>query len=60
MEYTVLTGKSNSLSDARLEIERKVEKLLKQGWELNGGISVSNSQDDYSDCYVLAQALVKK
>lgn len=60
MEYTVLTGKSNTLSDARLEIERKVEKLLKQGWELNGGISVSNSQDDYSARYVLAQALVKK
>lgn len=60
MEYTVLTGKSNSLSDARLEIERKVEKLLKQGWELNGGVSVATSQDDYSIYYVLAQALVKK
>lgn len=54
MEYTVLTGKSNSLSDARLEIERKVEKLLKQDWELNGGVSVATSQDDYSIYYVLA------
>jgi hypothetical protein len=51
MEYIVVFG------DSKLEFEKDVASYLRQGWELVGGVSISQWQN-YSIKY--AQALVKR
>ena len=58
MEYTVVSFEARSLSGAKSKLEEAVTKLLKSGWELQGGVSVS--MDAEVDFYVLCQAMVKK
>ncbi|GAA4764586.1 hypothetical protein GCM10023230_12700 [Flavobacterium hankyongi] len=53
MEYKIVTDTSELL------IEEKVAALLKQGWKLQGGISITfNAGRGNSDLY-FAQALIK-
>ena len=59
MNYRVLTEESKDRSEAAKELERKVEELLNEGWNLYGGVSITVSPHGYADYYILAQAMVK-
>ena len=62
MEYKVVTVKDGFLSSAMLDITQEVNQLLKQGWRLQGGVSISSHVEDggYNDQYCLAQSLVRE
>lgn len=62
MEYKVVTVKEGFLRNATSEITDKVNSLLKQGWRLQGGVSISYHAEGggYNSQYCLAQALVRE
>ena len=61
MEYKVVTVKDGFLDSATYEITREVNRLLKEGWRLQGGVSISSHVEDCDDDqYCLAQALVRE
>ena len=55
--YVIATGASTGIQ----EFDDKVQKLLNEGWECQGGISFgTEGLDKYNEtCWILAQALVK-
>jgi len=62
MKYKVVTIKAGFLSSAMLAITQEVNRLLKEGWRLQGGVSISSHAEGggYNDQYCLAQALVRE
>lgn len=59
MEYKVVTGRKEYLNEAELELEKEVNRLLAQGWILQGGVSIDSYNVGYGSRYILAQALVR-
>ena len=54
MEYKIVNANCTEY------LEEKVNELIKDGWQLQGGVSISLSESDdymYFDC---AQAMIKK
>lgn len=58
MEYKVITVSDYGLRIAREELEKTVNELLKQGWKLQGGISLQIREAVYGTQYMFAQAMV--
>lgn len=52
-DYTVV------LKDHPIELQERVMELVSQGWELQGGVSVSVSESDEYRYVYYAQALIK-
>ncbi len=42
------------------ELNRKVNKMISDGWETLGGISVSLSETDENQYFIVAQAMTRK
>ncbi len=59
MEYEVVTVEDRNLSFANTELVNEVNALLKKGWKLQGGVSVSCHVLNGREYYNLAQALVR-
>ena len=53
MEYKIVTATSESI------LEEEIRALLKQGWKLQGGISISYNRGRGSTDLYFAQALIK-
>lgn len=60
MEYEVVTVEDRNLSFANTELVNEVNALLKKGWQLQGGVSISCHMIGYAEYYNLAQALVRR
>ena len=60
MEYKIVTVEEERLYDAKERLMSDVNFLLKQGWRLQGGVSIScHVLSDSDEYYNLAQALVR-
>ena len=59
MEYKVVTAEQQYLWDAEARLKKEVNSLLKDGWRLQGGVSVAVKVIGYSSYYTLVQALVR-
>ncbi len=62
--YQIICSNDNSLYEAIQEVEAKVNKLKKDGWTEQGGVSISHAVAIYtyfhnSHHYTVAQAMVK-
>ena len=63
MEYKVITVKKVDLDIAKSRLMLDVNRLLQQGWKIQGGVSISCYSCDYHNSverYTLAQALVRE
>ena len=54
MKYIIIEG------DSTEKVEDEVERLLREGWSLQGGIGISVSESDEFRYVNFAQAMVKK
>jgi hypothetical protein len=54
MEYEVVEGNSS------LILEENVKRRLEQGWELQGGVSVTTGSDYNNVAYSYAQAMIRR
>lgn len=59
MEYKVVTARKEYLNEAEWELEKEVNRLLAQGWILQGGVSIDTCEVGRGFWYILAQALVR-
>ena len=62
--YKIVSEHGNYLSSTTQSVENKVNKLKKEGWIEQGGVSISHSVVAYphsskTDYYTVAQAMVK-
>lgn len=53
MEYKIITATSESI------LEEAIKSLLKQGWKLQGGISITYNHGLGSTDFYFAQAVMK-
>lgn len=53
MEYKIITASSESI------LEEEIMALLKQGWKLQGGISITYNNGRGSTDFYFAQAVIK-
>lgn len=60
MEYKLVTVEQKNLYDAKERLMSDVNFLLKKGWQLQGGVSISCHMIGYAEYYNLAQALVRR
>ena len=54
MEYKVVVGNSAWI------LEENVSKRLEEGWELQGGVSVTTGSDSDNAKYSYAQAMIRR
>ena len=59
MNYRVIVVSEDDAGISAMKLEQKVNELLKQGWKLQGGVSVSGSEIDSSCRVVMTQAMIK-
>lgn len=59
MEYKVVTTEQSDLNIAQELLMQEVNYLLSQGWQLQGGVSISCHVLYDDEYYNLAQALVR-
>ena len=57
-QYKIVHAISRALCDAVKYLEKEVNELLQEGWELQGGVSVSKA--DNGSYSAACQAMVKK
>ena len=58
MKYKVITMNIGYLSTKNIsDFEKEVEKYLKEGWKLQGGVKI---QRDIEDIYRCSQAVIKE
>ena len=53
MEYRIFTDKSY------IDLEAFITKRVKDGWKLQGGISVSRSEKERDSYFIFAQAMIR-
>ena len=53
MEYRIFTDKSY------IDLEVFITKRIDEGWRLQGGISISRSEDERTSYFVFAQAMIR-
>ncbi|MBQ8044212.1 MAG: DUF1737 domain-containing protein [Clostridia bacterium] len=59
MKYKLITVEDSFYSFAQEKLENEVNALLKEGWRLQGGVSVSTYvEGNYDTNYVMSQAMV--
>ena len=56
MEYKIVYIKYRPLNSGIKELEEKITELIKEGWQVQGGVSIT-THTDFS--FTLAQAMVK-
>ena len=59
MNYRVIVVSESNAVISAMKLEQKVNELLKQGWKLQGGVSVSRSEIGSSCRVVMTQAMIK-
>ena len=59
MKYEVIVVEHPHKLKAQLKLQEKVNELLKDGWDVNGGVSVSAYVFEFTQYYVLAQSMIK-
>ena len=57
--YKIVSADKNVLLIAINEVEAEVNKLKKEGWSEQGGVSVSTTKYGYATYYTVAQAMKK-
>ena len=57
MQYIVACRQSSVISIALFDLKVEVEKYIKEGYRLQGGISISESRVGF---YTVAQAMIKE
>ena len=60
MEYQTVYETSEYLYDGSKKLDNKVNELIKDGWEPQGGVSVSPEVYGHKTWYTLCQAMVKR
>ena len=60
MEYQIVRERRSSLSECFTCIEKKVNKLCREGWKPQGGVSISVRADEYTATYYACQAMIKE
>lgn len=60
MEYKVVFVEKNSISFATMDLEKKVNALIKEGWKPQGGISISKWDDGTFIHITLSQAMIRE
>jgi len=56
MDYRIVYVDNNVKRDALIELEEKVNRLCRDGWKLQGGISVTTNKNGG---YLACQAMVR-
>ncbi len=59
MNYRVIVVSENNAGISAMKLEQKVNELLKQGWKLQGGVSVARAETAFSCMVVMTQAMTK-
>lgn len=60
MDYIILQAESKDRWDAARSLQEDVKSKMQNGYEPQGGISVSISKHGYEDWYLFSQAMIKK
>lgn len=65
MKYKTIVIKDRLLCNAQKSIEQEVNRLLEDGWNLQGGLSVNEAWEIRTDFpsssyFTLAQAMIKE
>ena len=60
MEYKVIVVSNPYEINAVKQFEREVKEYIRDGWKLQGGVSVTRTDYDNNQQTVLAQALIKE
>lgn len=60
MDYRIVVVSENWHTDAARELEKEVKRLIKSGWKLQGGVSVSRSDHGSLTKVVMSQAMIKE
>lgn len=56
MEYQVVYAQGSEFYEVAAELDKKVNKLLKEGWALQGGVTQSITKYEW---HYMSQAMVK-
>ena len=56
--YKIVYAQEKYLYDATRKVEKEVNKLKREGWKEQGGVSISRAELDGN--FYVAQAMVKK
>lgn len=59
MDYKVITVENKYLYEAEEEFMQIVNRHLQDGWNLQGGVSITSRQYGNYNYYTFAQAMVK-
>jgi hypothetical protein len=62
MKYKVIYNfsKLDEHKETMYKFEREVNQEIGNGWELQGGVSISRSDDEVRVYFIIAQALIKE
>ena len=59
MYYQVIFAKNSDFYEAKKKLEDSVERKLKKGWILQGGISMTIDMNEAVPEIILSQAMIK-
>ena len=60
MDYTVIVIQEQWSRDAKVLLEKQVKKLIAEGWEPIGGVSIAMRENSFCDEICLAQAMIRR
>ena len=59
MEYKIVIAHGESYRRVRIQVEEEVKELIKQGYQPQGGVSITNEKHGSNVWYTITQAMVK-
>lgn len=59
MEYKIVIAHGEFYKSVRIKVEEEVKELIKQGYQPQGGVSITNETYGNNVWYTITQAMVK-